>query len=521
MMRRLESFRARNDHAAIGMVLLPVKAETTLREEPGKFWLKSGPARHYQRSPCPGTVPSILDGPSPAHYPLPMQSNSVHDSRSPLASANRRRFLKASGVLAFGGILVGDRVLSGRAFAANADTLRVGLIGCGGRGTGAANNALRADPNTILTAMADVFEDRLNNSLQSLTKEHGDRVKVDPDHRFVGFDGYRKVIDSGVDVVLLATPPGFRPYHLKAAVAAGKHVFSEKPMAVDAPGVRTVLEVAEQARRKRLALVSGFCWRYNAGERAIMQRIHDGAIGQPLSLQNTYNTGPIWVNRRRPEWTDMQYQMRNWYYYGWLSGDHITEQAVHSLDKMAWAMQDVPPERCVAHGGRQVRTGDEFGHIFDHFSVVYEYENGARGYHFCRQQPGCANDNSDYFIGSNGVARIHAFGPLVISGANPWRFRGDRPDMYQVELDEMIASIRAGTPINDGVWMAHSTLLAIMGRMAAYTGQIVTWEQALHSNEDLVKFALKQDDRPGDPRFDWDLNLRVPPVAMPGRTPLV
>jgi myo-inositol 2-dehydrogenase / D-chiro-inositol 1-dehydrogenase len=440
---------------------------------------------------------------------------------SPLTPASRRQFLKRSGAVALTTILGGQLVSTSRVFAANSDTLRVGLIGCGGRGTGAANNALRADSNTVLVAMADVFGDRLNNSLQSLQKEHGDRVKVDPEHRFTGFDGYQKLIDSGVDVVLLATPPGFRPYHLQAAVAAGKHVFCEKPMAVDAPGVRTVLAVAEEAKRKKLALVSGFCWRYNAGERAIMQRIHDGAIGQPLSLQNTYNTGPIWVNPRRPEWNDMTYQLRNWYYFGWLSGDHITEQAVHSLDKMAWAMRDVPPARCVAHGGRQVRTGEEFGHIYDHFSVVYEYDDGARGYHFCRQQAGCANDNSDYFIGSKGIARINAFGPLTITGESSWRFRGDRPDMYQVELDEMIASIRDGKPINDGVWMAHSTLLAIMGRMAAYTGQVVTWDQALQSKEDLVKFALDQETHQGNPRFAWDLQLRTPPVAMPGRTQLV
>jgi myo-inositol 2-dehydrogenase / D-chiro-inositol 1-dehydrogenase len=447
--------------------------------------------------------------------------DSILPSAIPSIPGSRRQFLKTSSAAALGGVLGLQLAASGRAFAANSDTLRVGLIGCGGRGTGAANNALRADSNTVLTAMADVFEDRLNNSLQSLRQQHGDRVKVDPEHRFTGFDGYQKVIDSGVDVVLLATPPGFRPYHLQAAVAAGKHIFCEKPMAVDAPGVRAVLAAAEEARRKKLALVSGFCWRYNAGERAIMQRIHDGAIGQPLSLQNTYNTGPIWVNPRRPDWNDMTYQMRNWYYFAWLSGDHITEQAVHSLDKMAWAMRDVPPARCVAHGGRQVRTGEEFGHIYDHFSVVYEYDDGARGYHYCRQQAGCANDNSDYFMGTNGTARIHAFGPLTITGESTWRFRGDRPDMYQVELDEMLASVRAGNPINDGVWMAHSTLLAIMGRMAAYTGQVVTWEEALNSKEDLVKYALNQEDVSGDPRFAWDLALRVPPVAMPGRTRLI
>jgi predicted dehydrogenase len=313
-----------------------------------------------------------------------------------------------------------------------------------------------------------------------------------------------------VDVVILATPPGFRPIHLKAAVEAGKHVFCEKPMAVDGPGVRSVLASAELAKKKNLSLVAGFCWRYNSGERAIMQQVHDGAIGEPLALYNTYNTGPIWSRERKSNWTDMEWQMRNWYYFTWLSGDHIVEQAVHSLDKMAWAMKDVPPVQCMAHGGRQVRTEPVYGHIFDHFSVVYEYASGARGFHFSRQQANCATDNSDYIIGSKGIARVKAFGPLSISGEKSWRFSGPRPDMYQVEHDELFASIRKEKPINDGVWMAHSTLLAIMGRMAAYTGQIITWEQALNSQENLMPTKL-----------DWDAPLPVPPVAMPGKTAFV
>jgi myo-inositol 2-dehydrogenase / D-chiro-inositol 1-dehydrogenase len=271
--------------------------------------------------------------------------------------------------------------------------------------------------------------------------------------------------------------------------------------------VRSVLESAAKAKEKKLALASGFCWRSNYGERELMARIHDGQIGEPMALHNTYNTGPIWVKPRIPGQTDMEYQMRNWYYFTWLSGDHICEQAVHSLDKMAWAVKDVPPLRCVAHGGRQVRTGEEYGHIYDHFSVVYEYASGARGFHFCRQQAGCANDNSDYIIGTKGIARIKAFGPLEIVGENPWRFKGERPDMYQIEHDELFASIRKGEPINHGEWMSHSTLISIMGRMAAYTGQIVTWEQALNSEERL-----------GPETFDWHVKVPVPPVAMPGVT---
>jgi myo-inositol 2-dehydrogenase / D-chiro-inositol 1-dehydrogenase len=424
-------------------------------------------------------------------------------------SINRRGFLKTSSV-ATAALAAPFLAFPQKTFAQNSDTLKIGLIGCGGRGSGAANNALNADKNVVLTAMADVYSDRLQSSLANLKAQHPERVKVDPEHCFVGLDAYQKVIDSGVDVVLLTTPPGFRPQHLKAAIAAGKHVFCEKPMAVDGPGVRSILASAEEARKKKLAVVSGFCWRANAGERAIMQLIHEGAIGAPMALQNTYNTGPVWVKPRQPGQSDLDYQLRNWYYFAWLSGDHIVEQAVHSIDKMAWAMQDVPPVQCVASGGRQVRTGPDYGHIYDHFSVVYEYANGARGYHYCRQQAGCAVDNSDYFIGTKGIAKIKAFGTLEITGEKPWRFRGPRPDMYQVEHDELFASIRKGEPINHGVWMAHSTLLAVMGRMAAYTGQVITWDQALNSQETL-----------GPEKLDWNMNLPVPPVAIPGQTKFV
>jgi predicted dehydrogenase len=422
---------------------------------------------------------------------------------------SRRDFLRTSTIL--GSALAAPAILPTRLFARIGDILRVGLIGCGGRGSGAADEALKADPNVQLTAMADAFEDRLQSSLKNLETAHPDKVKVTPDKCFVGLDAYQKVLDSGVDVVILATPPGFRPTHLTAAVAAGKHVFTEKPMATDSPGVRAVLAAAEEAKRKNLSVVAGFCYRYNTGVRAIMDKIHDGVIGDLRALYTTYNTSYVWAPfPRKPEWTDLQYQVKNWYYYTWLSGDHITEQAVHSLDKMAWAMKDVPPLKCVAHGGRQVRTAPEFGNIFDHFSVVYDYPNGVKGFHFSRQQNGCANDNSDYFMGSDGVAQIvRAFsGPFVIKGKTPWRFREDKPsDMYQNEHDALFASIRNGKPLNDGVRMAHSTLLAIMGRMAAYSGQEITWEQALNAQDNLA---------PANPT--WATPIVVPPVAMPGQT---
>jgi len=423
----------------------------------------------------------------------------------------RREFLKTSAALSTA-VVAPSLIASAAESKPSTDkVLRIGLIGCGGRGSGAAEEALSADKNVVLTAMGDAFENQLQNSLKALQNKQPEKVKVTPDKCFVGLDAYQKVIDSGVDVVLLASPPGFRPVHLKAAVDAGKHIFTEKPMATDAPGVRAVLAIAEEAKKKKLSLVAGFCYRYADGVRAIMKQIHEGAIGDVRALQTTYNTGFVKsVIPRDPDWSDMQYQVRNWYYYTWLSGDHIVEQAIHSIDKMAWAMKDVPPVRCVALGGRQVRTGPEYGNIFDHFSVVFEYENGARGYHSCRQQGGCFQDNSDYFLGTKGTAQIVRAigGPYVIKGKRDWRFHEEKKtNMYQNEHDELFASIRSGKPINDGVRMAHSTLLGIMGRMAAYTGEAITWEEALNSKEKLVPDELS-----------WQAPAPAVHVAMPGQT---
>lgn len=432
----------------------------------------------------------------------------------PTSLPTRRDFLKAGAVV--GAALAAPAILPGRLFAAgNSETLRVGLIGCGGRGTGAAANALKADPNVALTAMGDVFPEPLEKSLRALqgAEELAGKVKVTPENCFVGFDAYQKVLASGVDVVLLTAPPGFRPMHLQAAVAAGKHIFAEKPMAVDATGVRSVIASAGEARKKNLSLVAGFCYRYNTGVRAFMEQIHNGAIGEPRAIHTTYNTAGVWSKPRKPEWTDMEWQMRNWYYFTWLSGDHIVEQAVHNLDKMSWMMKDAPPIHCMAIGGRQVRTAPEFGHIYDHFGVVYEYDNDVRAFHFCRQQPNTFTDNSDHIWGSDGVGHIvRAFsGPFVIRGKTNWRHPTEKMrDMYQIEHDEFFASIRNGQPINDGSWMAQSTMLAIMGRMAAYTGQLVTWEDAMNSKENLMPEKIA-----------WDTPISVPPVAMPGVTKLV
>jgi myo-inositol 2-dehydrogenase/D-chiro-inositol 1-dehydrogenase len=436
-------------------------------------------------------------------------------NHEPNSVTSRRDFLKTSSAAVLAASAIGFPAILR---AANADQkLKIGFIGCGGRGSGAANQALKADPNVVLWAMGDAFDDKLQGSFQNLKAVHGDKVDVPKERQFVGLDAYQKVIDSGVDVVLLTTPPAFRPQHFKAAVAAGKHCFLEKPMATDAAGVRSVMASVEEAKRKNLGVVAGFCWRYHPAMRETFKRLEDGAIGQLLANYNTYNTGTV---DRYPKWNrantprDLEWQLRRWYYFTWLSGDHIVEQACHSIDKMAWAMGDKPPIKCLGHGGRQVRTGVDYGNIYDHFDIVYDYENGVRGFHASRQMNRTAANNTDTMFGTEGICEINgSLKQFIIKdpkGNVKWRYSGDPEDMYQVEHNEFFASIRAGQPINDGPRMAKSTLLAIMGRMSAYTGQEITWDMALNSKEALVPEKL-----------DWDMSLPVPPVAMPGITPLV
>jgi myo-inositol 2-dehydrogenase / D-chiro-inositol 1-dehydrogenase len=326
-------------------------------------------------------------------------------------------------------------------------------------------------------------------------------VDVPPERRFLGFDSYQKVIDSGVDVVILTTYPVFRPLHLAAAVAAGKHVFAEKPVAVDAPGVRIVIESAQVAREKNLALVVGFCWRYNDGMRGMYQQVAAGALGDITSVYTTYLTGTLPKRPRKPEWSDVEFQLRNWWHFNWVSGDHIVEQAVHSIDRLAWATGDLLPTRVVCLGGRAARSGPEHGNVFDHFSATYEYASGLKAFHGCRQIDGCPSDNTDYLTGTRGSGVVNGWAPTYsirdLAGKEVWRYAGrtDR-DMYQTEHDEMFASIRTGRPINDGVRGAHTTLMAVMARMAAYTGQTITWERALNSSESLLPASLAFGDLP-------------------------
>jgi predicted dehydrogenase len=363
--------------------------------------------------------------------------------------------------------------------------------------------------------MADLFKDHLEYTRKYLKRFGTDKVDVPDGRCFTGWEAYKGVIGcKGVDLVLLATPPHFRPLHLKAAVGAGKHVFAEKPVAVDGAGVRSVLKTVAEAQKKNLAIVSGLCWRYDHGMREAFQRVHDGAIGDITTIQTSYNTGKLWSVPRQKGWSDMEWQIRNWLYFTWLSGDFNVEQHVHSLDKVAWVMKDKYPAKAVGLGGRQVRTDPLYGNIFDHQSVVYQYDNGVKVFSSCRQQEGCANDVSDHIYGTKGVCHIDTSRPLFTikpHGGKVWRAhkKPHDPGMYQNEHNELIASIRAGKPINNGEYMTKSSLMAILGRMATYTGQEISWEKALNSKENLTPAKYEFGD------------LKVAPVAKPGVTQFI
>ena len=398
---------------------------------------------------------------------------------------SRRDFLKTSAAA-----VAASSVLLPGAHAAGNDVLRVGLVGCGGRGTSAAGQALRADPNVKLVAMCDIFRDRLEDSLRSLKnlKDVTSKIDVPADRRFADFDGYQKLLDCGVDVVLLCTSPGFRPLHLRAAIEANKHVFCEKPVAVDPAGVRSVLETARLAKEKNLSLLTGYCWRYDHGKRETVKRVHSGMIGDVSAMHITYLTTPVWPPRKERAAcnSDMEYQIRNWYYYTWLSGDFIVEQHCHNFDKANWVFKGEMPTTCTGVGGRQVRTGAEYGNVYDHFAVSFDYKNGAKLFSYCRQMAGCKNDINDHVIGTKGAAHLMKH-RIKAAGGSGWTL-GDEPykDMYQVEHDELFAGIRAGKFINDGESAAHSTLMSIMAREAAYSGKEITWEQAIKAEQNLV-----------------------------------
>jgi len=430
-------------------------------------------------------------------------------------SVSRRSFMQSSAMSLAALGLGGSRI-----FAAGSDTIRVGLVGCGSRGLGAVRNCVDSSPNVEIVALGDLFQDRIDAALNVLGKngdkdwsssqpwQHADKVKVTPQTCFTGFDAYQKVINSGVDLVIFATSPHFRPMHLKAAVAAGKHVFMEKPVAVDPVGIRSVLESSELAKQKGLAIVAGTQRRHDPKYIEVMKRIHNGDIGNLVAGQ-CYWIGPCvrqwgFYHERQPSWSDMETQCRNWYFYAWQSGDHIVEQHVHNIDVINWAMGE-HPVLALGLGGRQVRIEPEFGNIFDHFAVEFEYANGARILSMARQITGCTERVSERIVGTKGVA---AEG--LIEGANPYKYNGPTPNPYEQEHADLIQSIRAGRPLNEGKQVAESTMTAILGRMSTYTGRAIKWDWALK--------ASKLDLTPPTYRFG---DLPVGPVAMPGKTALI
>ena len=407
-------------------------------------------------------------------------------------------------------------------FAAGSDKIRVGVIGCGSRGTGAAKNCVESSPNVEIVALGDTFRDRLDTCLKTLKTNdaaeksewsaagpwrHADKITVTPETCFTGFDAYKQVIACDINLVLLTAPPHFRPMHLKAAVEAGKHVFMEKPVAVDPVGIRSILASSELAKQKGLAIVAGTQRRHDPQYIEVMKRIHAGAIGDLLGGECYWVQG--WVRQwgffhpRQPEWSDMEWQVRNWYYFTWLSGDHLVEQHVHNIDVINWAM-GTPPVQIMSLGGRQVRIEPEFGNIYDHFGGEFEYPNGARVLSMARQIAGCTDIIGERVVGATGTARAG-----VIEGANPWTYSGPRPNPYEQEHADLIASIRSGSPLNEGRQVAESTLCAIAGRMSAYTGREMKY--------DWVLKASKLDLSPEKYEFG---PIPAPPVATPGQTPL-
>ena len=408
------------------------------------------------------------------------------------------------------GSLAMDRI----AHAAGSDVLRVGLIGCGERGSGAAVNALNADKNARLVAMADLFIENIRRSRQNIANLKGSQVAVDDDHCFTGFDSYQKLLASDVDVVLIAVPTFFHPMYLKASIDAGKHVFCEKIHAVDAPGVRAVLAAGEEARKKNLSIVSGLAWRYDTGAVETMKRVLDGAIGEIVAIEEVCNTGSLRCRHRQPRWTEMEYQLQDWFNFFWLSCDLPGLNLVHNLDKAAWAMREEPPVKAWGTGGRQTCVGPQYGDAYDHFAIVYEYANGARLHAYTRRQDGCYDEISDRFQGTKGRCDLLNY---RIEGESKWHYPGRPSNRFDLEHVALFSAIRNGKPINNSLYMARSSMLAIMATWVCYTGQVITWEQAMNSRYVVVPKTLALDAEPPT-RPDAGGNY---PLPIPGVTRFV
>lgn len=430
----------------------------------------------------------------------------------------RREFLKTSTV-ATAATALASLDIARVAHAAGSDTIKVGMIGSGGRNTGAGAQALRADKGARLVAICDIFMDRVQNARQAITNDltrdgKGDQVTVNEDHCFTGFDGYKQVIAAS-DVVLIANAAKFHPLHMMAAIQAGKHVFVEKPHGIDPAGIKVVRAACALAKEKKLSVQSGLHSRHHPGYAETIQRIHDGAIGEVVSIEENFLRAPYGVTERKPGLTELQYQCSTQYHFTWLSGDDVVQSLVHNFDRANWVMRGQPPVKCHGLGGRSTMTEPLYGNVFDHHAVVYEFANGVRMYGFCRTTTGCYDESSSIILGAKGRASILN---CEIRGENAWRWKG-RGDPYQIEHDKLFAAIRSGNPINAGDYMADSTLIGIMGQISCYTGQEVTWEQV---NASDFLYAPKPEDcrdgmtPPTVPGADGSY-----PVYAPGRTRLL
>ena len=424
------------------------------------------------------------------------------NSNTPRHGLTRRDFIKTSATAG----VVAMASNTANLFAAGSDTVRVGIIGCGGQGTRDLISCVKSSPGVVIAAMGDLFEDRLKQSLEKLNTDVPAAVKVTPDKCFVGFDACKRVAQSDVHVVFLTAPPHWRAEHLQVAIEAGKHVFMEKPGGVDPKGIRSIIKTAELARQKRLSVVAGTQRRHSKKYQEIIKRIHDGQIGQIVSGQGYWNGGDMlgyWKWWDKENRSDMEWQCRSWPWFTWTSGDHIVEQHVHNLDVLNWALQ-AHPVQCMGMGGRAVRT---LGNIYDHFAVEYEYPEGVRVSSYCRQINGSTDRIAERVVGTKGFADVDQG---VISGEKPYKYEGPDPDHYVQEMADLIKSIRDGSPINEGKNVAESTMNAVMGRMSAYTGRALKWDWAMN--------ASKLDLTP--PKYEWT-DLPEAPVAVPGKTQLI
>ena len=413
---------------------------------------------------------------------------------------NRRGFLKTTSAAALGTSILGGLALERSVFAAGDDEIKIALIGCGGRGSGAADQALSTSGKVKLVAMADANPGHLKGSLANLKKQHADRVDVPEDRQFVGFEGYKQAI-ALADLVILATPPGFRPIHLEEAVNQGKNIFAEKPLAVDGPGVRRLMTASDLAKKKGLKIGIGFQRHHQPPYIEMMKRLHDGAIGDIVSMRCYWNGNRPWQHPRRPNMTEMEYQLDNWYYFTWLCGDHIVEQHIHNLDVVNWIKQAHPVKAYGMGGCQKPRTSDD-GEIFDHHAVEFEYADGTRMFSQCRHIGNCWDEVSEHAVGTNGFADMADGRNFVIRGKNAAEIPGRSPKSpYQIEHDDLFDAVRNNKPYFELDYGITSTLTAIMGRMATYSGKVIDWDRALNSEVSLAP-----------ERYAWDAN----PKPMPG-----